>query len=685
MVTKNSAERISNYVRDIDHLPSASDHRGLVRFDHSRDDRYVSVIETIKEIAARASQASPGSSRFGGSHSGHSYNTAQPVKFFVPRLGLEDQIKRRLHDSIALRGQSPKILMVHGLGGAGKSQLVLSYVRSFRRDYSSVFFIDASTRASVERDYQQIYRMLHDQFSVKPSETISVDDAIDAVKSWFNGRDKTCLLVFDSADNMHNSQAADFFSLSRYLPASPHLDVIITTRARPTPGLSELAPVEVAELGPDEAARLFFRCSGTQDLDSETTEEVSNIVEELGNLALAVTLAGAWVAATPHKGVKDYLPDYRRRRNAFLRRKADSNAHSYEKSVLATWEMSYEAIFEQCPSAANMLSFLAFIDNNDILLRLLCPLPNVHIVANTTSDLSWQQTISPETPLEDVVDEVFATLDRYSLVKWHRDTGSYSMHKLVHAWGHDRLTPDLRAKYGAAALECLATTSLSRDSDPTLRARLAPHMMANFLTMSEWCDAMGDMRERTLEKVDSIADCLRDGGLYESERELRGFEHEKLKERLPADDRKVLRVADGLAVALKQLGRHIEAAKLLREVVEGAEKVLGKEHPNTLQSVNNLAVVLRNQGDYKTAEELFRQALEGREKVLGKEHPDTLQSVWGLADLAKCLGRISDAISLYERAVRGFSVALGSKHPHTVYCERSLRWLKRGNLETRKS
>lgn len=387
MVTKDSAERISNCVRDIDHLPSATDHRGLVRFDHSRDDRYISVIGTIKEIIARASQALPGSSHSGGLQSGHSYHTAEPVGFFVPRVGLEDQIKRCLHDSAALRGQSPKILMVHGLGGAGKSQLVLSYVRSFRQDYSSVFIVDASTRASVERDYQQIYRMLHGPFTVTPSQTISVDNAIDAVKSWFNGSDKRCLLVFDSADNMHHSQAADFFSLRRYLRASPHLDVIITTRTRPTPGLSELAPVEVAELGPGEAAELFVRCSGTQDLDSEASEEISNIVKEIGHLALAVTLAGAWVAATPHKGVKDYMPDYRRRRSAFLKRKADSNTHNYNKSVLATWEMSYEAICDQCPAAAKMLSFLAFIDNNDILLRLLHPAADAHTIGSTASDL----------------------------------------------------------------------------------------------------------------------------------------------------------------------------------------------------------------------------------------------------------------------------------------------------------
>jgi hypothetical protein len=54
MVTRNSAERISDRVRDVDHLPSEADHRGLVRFDHSHDDRYVSVIEKLKAMLSTA-------------------------------------------------------------------------------------------------------------------------------------------------------------------------------------------------------------------------------------------------------------------------------------------------------------------------------------------------------------------------------------------------------------------------------------------------------------------------------------------------------------------------------------------------------------------------------------------------------------------------------------------------------
>jgi hypothetical protein len=64
MVTRISAERIGHLARDIEHLPSQSDHRGLVRFEHSGEGRYVSVIEKLKAMAAKAPIALQSRSRF---------------------------------------------------------------------------------------------------------------------------------------------------------------------------------------------------------------------------------------------------------------------------------------------------------------------------------------------------------------------------------------------------------------------------------------------------------------------------------------------------------------------------------------------------------------------------------------------------------------------------------------------
>jgi hypothetical protein len=65
MVTDASAERIGRLVRDIEHLPSQSDHRGLVRFEHPRDVRYRSTIGKLRRMAAEAPQALQSRARSG--------------------------------------------------------------------------------------------------------------------------------------------------------------------------------------------------------------------------------------------------------------------------------------------------------------------------------------------------------------------------------------------------------------------------------------------------------------------------------------------------------------------------------------------------------------------------------------------------------------------------------------------
>jgi hypothetical protein len=43
-----------------------------------------------------------------------------------------------------------RILAVHGLGGSGKSQLVLNYVQEYREDYLTIFWVEAGQKESIE-------------------------------------------------------------------------------------------------------------------------------------------------------------------------------------------------------------------------------------------------------------------------------------------------------------------------------------------------------------------------------------------------------------------------------------------------------------------------------------------------------------------------------------------------------
>jgi hypothetical protein len=117
---------------------------------------------------------------------------------------LHEKIKKQLHDTTDDVAQDNKVLVVCGLGGVGKSQLVLNYVQEYRADYAAVFWIEAGQKQTVKRDYLQLHRLLFDGGSASTHDRVTIEDAVAAVKSWFYGRTGRWLVVFDSADSIDN-------------------------------------------------------------------------------------------------------------------------------------------------------------------------------------------------------------------------------------------------------------------------------------------------------------------------------------------------------------------------------------------------------------------------------------------------------------------------------------------------
>lgn len=253
--------------------------------------------------------------------------------------------------------------MIHGLGGAGKSQLTLNYVEAHKADYSATFWIEAGQRESIERDYLQIHALLFQGRGLSENEKMPVNKAILEVKNWFFGRDGRWLFVLDSADTMENEE--DGFRIDFCLPTYASVDIIITTRNSEATNLSSLDHVEVAALKEEEAVELFFRCSNS---NRRPEREVVKIVDELGRLALAISLAGAYIAATPRlkNDIYKYLPEYKERRKQILNRKPNRITHHYADSVLTTWESSFSAVCQKSPAASDLLGLLAFLNPDDI-------------------------------------------------------------------------------------------------------------------------------------------------------------------------------------------------------------------------------------------------------------------------------------------------------------------------------
>ena len=379
----------------------------------------------------------------------------------MPRPRLHQKIKEQLHDLQDDGVEEVRILVVWGLGGAGKSQLVLNYIREYRQDYSAVFWIEAGSKESIERDYIQIYRLLYGRPLGAGQEIVKVEDAVPAVKCWFHGREGRWLVVLDSADTIDNDRHRCYIDLEYFLPDAPGVHVVITSRSSTAKEMTTLEAVKVADMEPPEAVELFQRCAKIEEKSQDIATEVAQIVKELGYLALAITLAGSYVSVTPRlsSDIRRYLPEYQQRRKELLRWRAKRHIHQYGESVLSTWEASFEATANQHPATSRLLSVLAFMNFDDIFIGLFDRSAiNVTEPPETPSSSAqtWRSYIFPETDGNSYeLESAFQTLQTYSLVQWRSDQGSYSMHKLVHIWGQDRLEATRQEQLSSLTLELM--------------------------------------------------------------------------------------------------------------------------------------------------------------------------------------------------------------------------------------
>ena len=93
------------------------------------------------------------------------------------------------------------------------------------------------------------------------------------------------------------------------------------------------------------------------------------------------------------------------------------------------------------------------------------------------------------------------------------------------------------------------------------------------------------------------------------------------------------------------------------------ETMLGPNDPGAAATLNNLAALLRAQGKYAEAEPLYRRALGISEKVLGPDHPDVAATLNNLAALLRAQGRYAEAEPLCRRALGIIEKVLGPDHP----------------------
>lgn len=167
-------------------------------------------------------------------------------------------------------------------------------------------------------------------------------------------------------------------------------------------------------------------------------------------------------------------------------------------------------------------------------------------------------------------------------------------------------------------------------------------------------------------RMSNLANFLGEQGRYAEAEQLFRRALEGQEKALGKDHPDTLGTVNNIAVLYQMQDRYAEAALHFQRALKGYERALGKDHPTTLTIVGNLASLYLDQDRYAEAEPLARRALEAQERMLGKDHPDTLTSVNTLASLYRSQDRYADAEALQKRAVAGLERKLGSDHPNTI-------------------
>ena len=158
---------------------------------------------------------------------------------FVQREVEMAQLERFFGADVDANGKPRKVFVVHGLGGMGKTQLCVEYVRRHKEDFTAIFWLDGSSKDALRQSLASAAARLLKEDSLsarRPSlDAHDVDGSIEALDKWLSFEANTgWLLILDNinrewqgASGRGDPQAYDF---KDYLPPADHGNILITTR-----------------------------------------------------------------------------------------------------------------------------------------------------------------------------------------------------------------------------------------------------------------------------------------------------------------------------------------------------------------------------------------------------------------------------------------------------------------------
>lgn len=624
-----------------------------------------------------------------------------PLRPPVERLQREPRMRGRsaLFDELTLaiaRQGEPRVHVLHGLGGVGKSFLALNLARWAVKRGVRTWWLAAGEAVSVTLAMRALAQMLG-----APPRHFDLGSPCDVTWQLLDYHRRPWLLIVDNADDPRRDFAspdgpvADAAGWLRP-PRGKYGTVVITTRdgSAATWGESPswICLHRLRELETADAAEVLAEVVGPA---GGTPAEAADVAARLGGLPLALRLAGlnlrearAVPPGLAWPGLAGTFEQYSRALEEGHHRElldATDAAGPRRARVDQTWELSLEALESRgLGDARVLLGVLSCFSNAPIPYALLLD-PKLLAASRLFS------TADRPRPSRRRIWVLLQAMAGLGLIDLGRDPAqdgriadTLTLHPVLRAVyrGH----PDVRgafADYFALTIALLEqSTCDAYPSDPVVWPRwraVAPHCHSPLdLLREREPEAAGKdlMLRDALRPAMSAAQFLRASERLAEAESVYIVLLDRAEESFGRNHPDVLAVRQGLCRVWYTMGRRGQAESGLRALLDARYAVLGPQHPDTLVTRHYLARVRLDQGDTVEAERLFRAVLADRRRTLGRRHPATLSSMSNLAAAWRAAGRTDHARRLLEAVLRARSELLGDDYPSTLVTRQHLAALR---------
>ncbi len=563
---------------------------------------------------------------------------------------------------------------VTGLGGIGKTLVAATYAHRARTRYpGGVFWLRMDDPVDVA--VQVVTCGGPGGLDLPGWEVADFEGRVRLVQAAWR-QEVPRLLVFDNLE--------DPALIGEWRPTTGGCRVVLTSRREQWPPWSGVRTVPLTELARQASQELL--CLTRAEVTGVRLEEVmadpavDAICEEVGDLPLALAVAGAYLATYPTLSMGNFLNKLR----------AEALAHGaltghlegelptrHSGNVAATFALSYEPLRQ----GAQLGDELALTLVHRAALLAPAPIPRRLLIRAADCDPDAVEEDGPEADaLRRLSGLGLVQMDTHDTIRLHRLVAAFvraqpyasqrrsETSKLLQLWTRFKRTKPNIAKANSETDNYAAVVNaLTIEVDTSHKSGYRQAGVPYVPHLRRVIEANGQRDDGFLVmSLANLACLLQDQGEYGAARPLFGRALAISEQVLGPKHSITARSLSDLARLLQDQGEYAPARPLFARALAIREIELGPGHPDTASSLDNLASLLLAHGDAVAACPLFARALAIREQALGPEHPDVAISLNSLAMLLHAQRDYAAARAFLERALAIREAALGPKHPDTA-------------------